>query len=300
MPSWKLRYSEEDRWKLVHYIRGIFTQTEDAPKPPPKGSDFNYPDFFRDQMRFPDDVSFARGKTAFLQNCAHCHGLAGDGQGWDGQYLNPQPFDFRNMAGKSMKPEAQGEHIAKVSFGINGTAMPVWGEWLTWGERWDAVKFLMGGFMAGKPAQQSLYTGEVPATLLTLSQQNWIDEGHSIDKDAGKALYAQYCVTCHADDGQGNGPGTQGNASGSPAPLPAGMQDAYVFWRIRDGVPDAVMPAFHWYFAISEGDIWNIMSYTQELLNPTTALLVPPETAGRATSTAGTTAGVALDEGGPL
>ena len=31
MPAWKLHYGEEDRWKLVHYIRTIFTQTETPP-----------------------------------------------------------------------------------------------------------------------------------------------------------------------------------------------------------------------------------------------------------------------------
>ncbi len=31
MPTWKLHYSEEDRWAVVHYVRTVFTQTEAAP-----------------------------------------------------------------------------------------------------------------------------------------------------------------------------------------------------------------------------------------------------------------------------
>lgn len=285
MPSWKLRYSEEDRWKLVHYIRAIFTQTEDRPPEPEEGHDFLYPDFYKEEMRFPDDVSYARGKEVFLLQCAHCHGLAGDGQGWDGTYLDPQPADFREMAGKSMSPEAQGEHIAKVTFGIQDTAMPVWGEWLPWEQRWDAIKFLMGSFMMGQPATDSVYTGEIPADFITLSQGNWTDEGHTIDVDQGQQLYGQYCATCHGGDGQGNGPGTVGNASGSPAPLPADLPEAYIFWRIWDGVPDSVMPPFHWSYDISDADIWNMTVYTQQLLASGSASGAPAPAAGTPTET---------------
>ena len=272
MPSWKLRYSEEDRWKLVHYIRAIFTQTEDKPAAPPQGQDFVYPDFYKQEMRFPETVSYERGKTVFLLQCAHCHGLAGDGKGWDGAYLNPTPADFRDMAGKAMTPESEGEHLAKVTFGIQDTAMPVWGEWLPWDQRWDAIKYLMASFMVGQPSTESVYTDELPADLITLTQDNWTGEGHTIDVDQGKQLYGQYCATCHADDGQGNGPGTQANAngnsnaSGSPAPFPGDMGETYIFWRIRDGVPDSVMPPFRLSFNISEGDIWNMTVYVQQLI----------------------------------
>ena len=280
MPSWKLRYSEEDRWKLVHYIRAIFTQTETAPAAPPDGSNFNYPDFYRESMRYPADVSYERGKDVFLQQCAHCHGLAGDGTGWDGAYLNPTPADFRSMAGKTMTPESQGEHIAKVTFGIQDTAMPVWGEWLTWDQRWDAIKYLMDSFMTGQPVPDSVYTNEIPARFITLSRADWTDEGHVIDTDLGKQFYDQYCATCHGNDGQGNGPGTQGNASGSPAPLPANMEDAYIFWRIWDGVPQSVMPPFRLGYGISDADIWNVMTYTQQLVAANSAEATSTPTPG--------------------
>lgn len=31
MPTWRLQYSEEDRWRLVHYLRAMFTQTQERP-----------------------------------------------------------------------------------------------------------------------------------------------------------------------------------------------------------------------------------------------------------------------------
>lgn len=265
MPSWKIEYSEDERWQLVYYIRTIFTQTEDRPPEPPADQAFDYPDFYKESMRFPEDVSFERGKIFFLQQCAHCHGLAGDGKGWDGDYLNPKPADFRNMAGMTdMPPEAQGEHIAKVSFGIKDTAMPIWGEWLPFEQRWDTVRYLMSAFMMGSPFTSSVYgNGEVPVTYLTVSSDVYIAEGHTISETLGMELFAQYCATCHGDDGQGNGPGSQGNASQGPAAYPADMGEAYISWRIREGVPNSIMYPFEW--LLSDEEIWDITVYLNKL-----------------------------------
>jgi mono/diheme cytochrome c family protein len=265
MPSWKVEYQEEERWKLVYYIRTIFTQTQERPAEPSEENSFNYPDFYKESMRFPEDVSFERGKIYFLQQCAHCHGLAGDGKGWDGDYLNPQPADFRSMAGMSdMPPEAQGEHLAKVSFGIKDTAMPVWGEWMPFEQRWDAVKYLMGAFMMGKPVTTSLYTdGQVPAGYLTVSSDVYLSEGHTISETLGMNLYAQYCATCHGDQGQGSGPGTEGNASKGPGAFPKDMGEAYISWRMRDGVPESIMYPFKW--LLSDAEMWDITVYLNQL-----------------------------------
>ena len=158
MPAWKIHYGEEDRWKLVHYIRTMFTQTEDSPPAPPDGEDFNYPDFYETSMRYPDDVSYERGQRYFLQHCAHCHGLAGDGKGWDGQYLNPTPADFRGMMSKDVP---RNMILAKITFGIQDTAMPTWGEFLPLQQRWDLVRYIMGTFMgAGKSASSPYVSSE--------------------------------------------------------------------------------------------------------------------------------------------
>jgi mono/diheme cytochrome c family protein len=263
MPVWKLRYSEDDRWALVHYLRVMFTQTEERPPAPPDGEDFLFPDIYKAQ-RFPEDVSFERGKQVYLQHCAHCHGLAGDGKGWDGQYLSPTPADFRSMAGMSMSPEAQGEHLAKVTFGIQDTAMPTWGEFLPEGQRWDAVKYLMDSFMMGRPMTSSVYVdGAIAANFVTLSQDNWIGEGHTISITHGIDLFNTYCATCHAEDGQGNGPGTEENASLSPAPFHDNLPEAYVMWRIWEGVPESIMPPFQW--LLPEADVWDIVAHVADL-----------------------------------
>ena len=262
MPSWKLRYSEEDRWKLVQYLRVFFTQTEERPSPP-SGQDFLFPEVYKSQA-MPDTASYERGKQVFLERCAHCHGLAGDGMGWDGQYLNPQPANFHDMAGMQMSQSGQAEHLAKVTFGIQDTAMPTWGEVLPVNERWDVIKFLMGTFMAGKPATESVYgDGAVAANFVTLSQDNWLAEGHVISETQGVDLYGTYCATCHGPEGQGDGPGIKNNASQGPAALPQDMGEPYIMWRIWEGVPESMMPPFQW--LLSETEIWDITAHVQQM-----------------------------------
>jgi cytochrome c oxidase cbb3-type subunit 2 len=263
MPTWKLRYSEEDRWKVVHYLRAIFTQTEERPPEPPEGQNFDFPEIYQSQS-MPDSASYANGKKIFLQRCAHCHGLAGDGQGWDGLYLDPQPANFHDMAGMQMSQQGQAEHLAKVTFGIQDTAMPSWGEVMPLNDRWDAIKYLMATYMMGKPVTDSVYgDGAVAATFVTLSQDNWLAEGHVISSTHGADLYQTYCSTCHGEDGQGNGPGTEGNPSGSPAPFPADMGEPYIMWRMWEGVPDTIMPPFNW--LLNETEMWDILAHVQQL-----------------------------------
>jgi mono/diheme cytochrome c family protein len=265
MPAWKTQYSEEDRWKVVHYIRSIFTQTQGKPAEPPQGQNFTFPDVYKSLTSAPEGASYTRGRRVFTLNCAHCHGLALDGGGWDGQYLDPTPADFREMAGMQMKPEAWGEHFAKVTFGIQDTAMPSWGEFLPEQSRWDAIVYLMRSAMMGNPVTGSVMDGaQVAGNFANVSSGMWTDEGNSIDAQAGAQSYGTYCATCHGADGTGNGPGTKGNASGGPTALPARMSENYIYWRTWDGVPDSTMPAFS--PILSEQEIWDITAYVQQLI----------------------------------
>jgi mono/diheme cytochrome c family protein len=259
MPAWKVQYGEEERWKLVHYIRAIFTQTEDRPPAPEEGKDYVFPELHK-SLRIPESASVERGRRIFLQNCAHCHGLAGDGKGWDGAYLNPQPADLRKMATEQMGPEAQGEYLAKVTFGIQNAAMPTWGEFLPEDQRWDAIAYLMQAFRVGTPVTTSVYgNGEMPANFVLASSDVYLAEGHTFSVTHGADLYPIYCATCHGDKGQGNGEGTVDSASLGPAAFPDGMGEAYIFWRIWEGVPDSTMYPFRWF--LSDEETWDLTKY---------------------------------------
>ena len=64
--------------------------------------------------------SLQRGNQVFQQNCAPCHGVAGDGKGAAATTLMPEPANF-----KLKKPNF--DYIQQVlGEGIPGTAMPAW------------------------------------------------------------------------------------------------------------------------------------------------------------------------------
>jgi mono/diheme cytochrome c family protein len=257
MPPWKLQYSEEDRWKLVAYIRVNFVQT--VPRPRSTATE-NYPDIYLTQT-MPASASFERGKQIFLQNCVPCHGLSGQGDGWDGQYLDVKPANFTDP---NLRGMSDSDYFARVSFGIQNSAMPTWGEWLPEDQRWDAIQFIQQAFVLGRPTLASLYTGATADYVLTLSEGDWTDAGNVIYTDTGKIVYEQYCATCHGDTGQGDGAGAANLPSGAPAAFPNNLDSTYIFWRVFDGVPEAIMPPFRW--VLEDTDIWNIGAYLSTLL----------------------------------
>lgn len=78
-------------------------------------------------------VGFGRqlqmGRTVYMKNCNHCHGVAGDGEGPTARFLNPRPRDYRLGLFK-FTSTLPSEKIARddlhriVQYGIPGTYMP--------------------------------------------------------------------------------------------------------------------------------------------------------------------------------
>jgi cbb3-type cytochrome c oxidase subunit II len=257
MPAWKLQYSAEEIWQLVHYIRVNFTQTE---KRPNLTADQVYPDIYLVQT-MPASASFERGKQLYLTTCAQCHGLSGQGDGWNGQYLDVAPANFTDP---NLRGMSDGDYFARMSFGVQNSAMPAWGEFLPEEQRWDAIRFVQEAFVDGRPSLPSLYgNGAIASNFITLSQQNWTDAGNVISTTHGADLYSTNCATCHGDKGQGNGPGAAKLPSGGPAAYPADMAFNYIFWRARIGVPEGIMPPFQWLLA--EADLWDVSAYVENI-----------------------------------
>jgi mono/diheme cytochrome c family protein len=79
-----------------------------------------------------DRKTLAAGSVLYRRNCLHCHGLAGDGRGPTGLWINPHPRDFRSGAFKytsvggdegARKPRR--DDLRRIlTNGIDGTAMP--------------------------------------------------------------------------------------------------------------------------------------------------------------------------------
>ena len=98
----------------------------------------------------------------------------------------------------------EGKALARVTFGIKGTSMPSWGEFLPLDQRWDAIKYLIEAFRLGKPVTASVAgNGEVAADFATISPDNWTGEGHEISLSRGADVFFTYCATCHGSGGWG-------------------------------------------------------------------------------------------------
>jgi len=69
------------------------------------------------------------GRVAYMRNCMHCHGVAGDGNGPTAKYLNPLPRDYRLGIFKftstnSMSRVSRDDLRRVIRNGIPGTYMP--------------------------------------------------------------------------------------------------------------------------------------------------------------------------------
>ncbi len=69
------------------------------------------------------------GRTVYMKNCNHCHGVAGDGNGPTAQYLNPRPRDYRLGLFKftstlASEKAARDDLHRIIAYGIPGTYMP--------------------------------------------------------------------------------------------------------------------------------------------------------------------------------
>jgi cytochrome c oxidase cbb3-type subunit 2 len=89
----------------------------------------------------PTQRSLEHGKTTFLTNCVGCHGLQGDGKGPATAWINnPTPRNFTDVSAQLLFSD--GELYDAILFGVDGTAMPAWGDMLTVNDIWDVTNFL--------------------------------------------------------------------------------------------------------------------------------------------------------------
>ena len=83
----------------------------------------------------------------------------------------------------------------------------------------------------------------------------------NVDISAGANSFKTDCVTCHGDDGRGDGP-----ASRALDPRPANLVDLnkisaddFLFWKISTGVTGTAMPA--WKGIFTDQQIWQVIAF---------------------------------------
>lgn len=89
----------------------------------------------------PNIRSLVHGKQIFTSNCVGCHGMQGNGQGPARVFINnPAPRNFRDASAQLFFSD--GELYDAILFGIDGTAMPPFGDILTVNDIWDVTNFI--------------------------------------------------------------------------------------------------------------------------------------------------------------
>ncbi|HYY24663.1 MAG TPA: CopD family protein [Candidatus Udaeobacter sp.] len=84
-------------------------------------------------------ISVANGSQLYQENCALCHGVAGYGDGPNGQGLKPKPAD---LTAKHTVDHTAGDLFWWLSYGVKGSPMPGFAASLEEEERWDLINFL--------------------------------------------------------------------------------------------------------------------------------------------------------------
>src|SRR6516225_1626314 len=92
------------------------------------------------------DPKLQAGKTVYLQHCAACHGVNGDGSGPASVWLFPRPrnfsaglFKIKTTPGTALPTDE--DLFGTVTRGMPGSSMPSF-TYLSEGERRDAVQYI--------------------------------------------------------------------------------------------------------------------------------------------------------------
>lgn len=238
MPAWDGTLSEMDMWDVLYYEWTFATSPEEI----------------------------ARGQGLFAENCVACHGQAGDGSGLQGA-ANFTDLEFMNN-------EDPAEFFEKVTEGVEGTAMPAWGQTFTEDEIWSLVNFVWTfAYEYGEvePTEEPAAAAETPtepppsptetttaATATMVVAATSPPDTAGPDPAVGQQLWAQKpCIGCHGAQAEGIiGPRLAGTA----------LDFDEVLLKVRTGA--APMPAFT-EADVSDLEVQHIHAWLQSLTPPT-------------------------------
>lgn len=84
--------------------------------------------------------SAARGEKTFIQRCSGCHGRKADGKGPNSIDILPRPRNLRNRA--FVNGVTDRRLIESITYGVQGTAMPPWIDFMSQNDVGDIVNFI--------------------------------------------------------------------------------------------------------------------------------------------------------------
>ncbi len=181
----------------------------------------------------PDATTHQDGREIFKHNCSGCHGVNSDGAGVAYPGLLPHPVDLRTE-------HFSDAHLATVLWdGVYGSSMPAW-------RQLDKADL--------KAVVEYVQAVQAKVTTVSMSPP---------DMDAASKIYAANCVSCHGEQGAGDG-----SAAGALKPSPVNFHvrqpSAARAWTVLEqGIPGSAMPA--WKSSLSDSERRLLVRYVQSM-----------------------------------
>lgn len=250
-----------------------------------------------------DPLKLQGAPAHYRQNCMHCHGLTGDGEGPTGRFLEPRPRNFLYGTFKFKSTEwaskpTRADVLAVVNNGVHYTAMPSFVLYDS-GMKDSVVEYVVLLAMRGQLERQlaldyesegeindDIIQGNIerlfrewqeakdkvvtPAIANTAFTKESIERGRALFFAEGPEAKGG-CVSCHGNDGTGKGAKDQiddWNHSTKPADLTLGVyrgggRPLDLYRRIHQGIKGSPMPGFA--NQLTPEQIWDLVHYVQSL-----------------------------------
>lgn len=181
----------------------------------------------------PDPNRLAHGQTVFQHNCSGCHGVKADGTGLAASALRPVPINLH-------AEHFSDAHLATVLWdGVYGSSMPAWRQ-LEKNDLEDVTTYV-----------QSLQAKQLNVSMTPA------------DFAAAQQLYTANCVSCHGDNGHGDG-AAAGALKPSPVNFHVRQPSTQRAWAVlEEGIPGSAMPA--WKGKLTDDERRLLVVYVQQM-----------------------------------
>lgn len=187
-----------------------------------------------------------KGKKVYFKRCVWCHGVEGGGDGPSADRLFTRPRNFIQGTFKiritdSGELPMEADLIKTVKNGLQGSAMPAWGEFLSNDEIVAVVNFVKT-LVQDRDFND---TEDEEVSVQDFGTNPWGTSGPyhlgvpQVDIDAGKEIFMKNkCFECHGGEGRGDGNPTMKDDWGFPI-LAADWQQC---WNFRGSRREAFDP----------------------------------------------------------
>jgi DMSO reductase family type II enzyme heme b subunit len=221
------------------------------------------------------------GEVIYLQHCAACHGIGGEGNGPAAVWLFPKPRNFSAGLFKIQSTPAgtlptDEDLFQTITRGMAGSSMPSF-TYLTEQQRRDVVqyvKYLTAQVEDGKRVNKF----EEAARTGTVAKPVEVPPEPPVTVEAltkGKEMFTKLqCFTCHGENGEGNGPSAPTLKDNWGLPLPprdftigafrGGSTGRDLYFRIHNGLAGTPMPPFG-DDIMKPDERWSLILYIQSL-----------------------------------